>query len=77
MAQNLSFQLNQLVNKLIFLKCLCGMSAKILLIIKIIGVRVKLIDYLGHYFLFDCPSLVAQLFLLLLVSKLNFQLFSA
>ena len=26
MAQNLSFQLNQLVNKLIFLKCLCGMS---------------------------------------------------
>jgi len=26
MAQNLSFQLNQLVNKLIFLKCLCGMT---------------------------------------------------
>jgi len=26
MAQNLSFQLNQLVNKLIFLRCLCGMS---------------------------------------------------
>jgi hypothetical protein len=26
MAQNLSFQLNQLVNKLFFLKCLCGVS---------------------------------------------------